>query len=328
MRRIATVSFLSLAATAFLMGGCFGEEVPVELSYARPAKVQIPERVKRIAVADFTGGNDYEKRWGQTAAAEFSGELDRCNREFKRYELVDRDNLAKVLKEQDLAIMTGDEAVSAGKLAQVQALVFGNIRVQARDERRQRQQYDWVTKQNKTIWYTHRFVLVSVKLDMTDVDTSKVLHTFTDTKEYDSDKDKDNPTFLRMIGLGSDNPPPLDETVHKIVAAVVVEFARQICPHRVAFQEKLEAGGCESVTTGNKMAKAKDYAGALDAYTLAMRDKPDDDGAVFNAGVMNEALGNSAEAERLYTRAIDMGKKGKYIEARQRVRRETQSNGK
>lgn len=325
MKRTTVLVSLALAAAAPLLAGCFESDITITLSYDAPAQVPIPERVKKLAVTRFTGANVMDQRWADIVADKLSSELAKLGQQYHRYDLVDRAHLAAVLKEQDLKIMSSDQAVSAGKLAQVQALLFGNVRVQGRDEKRSRPQYDILSRTTKTVYYTYRYVLVSVNLTMTDIDTSKAIYSDTIPKEFDSDKAGDSwSRTLRTMGLGDNNPPPLDGTINEMVDAAVQEFVRKISPHAVSFKETLDPGG-ETVTTGNKLAKAGDHKGALDTYKAAMQEKPDDAGAVFNAGVMNEALKNFAEADALYDKAFQMGKKDKYIEARQRVRQE--SNG-
>jgi len=326
MSRVTILVSLALAAAAPLLAGCFEQEVTVTLSYDRPAQVVIPDKVKRIAIARFAGANVQDQRWADITADKLSSELGKWSREYHRYELVDRGHLAQVLKEQDLQIMTSDQAVSAGKIAQVQAIIFGDVRVQTRDEPAQRQQYNIVTRRMDTVYYRKRFCLVSVSLTMTDVDNSKQIHKFAIPKQFDSDKEGGNAAIMKMFGMGSDNPPPVDDTVNKLVDEVVKEFTAQVSPTRAQVPVKLEPGASETVATGNKMAKAGDYAGALDVYKTAMQQKPDDDGAVFNAGVMQEALGHFAEADQLYFKAFQMGKKQKYIDARQRVHRENPEN--
>ena len=60
----------------------------------------------------------------------------------------------------------------------------------------------------------------------------------------------------------------------------------------------------------------------LDWYERAIEENPDDHGAVFNAGVMHEAMGQFKKAESCYDRAFKIEPKNQYVSARRRVRTE------
>jgi len=88
----------------------------------------------------------------------------------------------------------------------------------------------------------------------------------------------------------------------------------------VVFTEKLGKGKSDLVSTANKLAKANEFREALELYKQGAEVKPDDVDAVFNAGVMLEAMGNRQEAEAMYDRAFKMKPKEQYVMARRRVR--------
>ncbi|HUS47445.1 MAG TPA: CsgG/HfaB family protein [Phycisphaerae bacterium] len=305
-----------------LVGGCGEKGSVVSLTYDRPAKFKIPAKVKRLAVAEFAGKTRRDERWGVVAADKLCAELAKANREFNRYELVDRRNLGKILTEQDIRIMNSEQAVKAGKLADVQAMIYGQVTVNVTDERLSRSYFDPFSRSMKKKDYTKRYCLVAVNLTMDDIDTAKTFHTFTLTKEFDSDKDKEGSSLGGVLGFSSDDPPPADQTVNQMLDLVVQQFVREISPHKVVVSVKLGNGKSEAVKTGNKLAKAGDYAEALEMYQAAMSERPDDDGAAFNAGVMYEALCDFSNAEKNYSKAISLKAKDEYIEARQRVRAE------
>ena len=325
-RSMCFLSLVAIFVAGPVLGGCSTQsDCSITLGYDRPAQKVIPEKIKRIAVAEFTGVSEADQRWGSIAADKLSDELGKWSGQFHRYELVDRRNLAKIMREQDIKLMTSDqEAVKVGKLANVQAMIYGNIRVNAKDERASRQQFDLLSRTTKTVYYTKRFVLVSVNLTMTDIDRGTVIHPLTLTKEFDSDKASAG--LARAFGFGSDTPPPVDQTVNQVMDEVVQEFAQQISPHRVDIKVTLEKGKSKSVQNGNVLAKTKDYAGALSLYKAGLAEVSNDDGAAFNAGVMCEATGDYAGADQFYLKAFGLCDNAKtkevYAEARQRVRQQ------
>jgi predicted TPR repeat methyltransferase len=87
-------------------------------------------------------------------------------------------------------------------------------------------------------------------------------------------------------------------------------------------RERLAKGKSDAVDTGNKLAEASDYKGALEVYLQAIKEKPDDHGAMFNAGLMCEAAGDLKQAQDYYDRAFRLKPEEQYIRARQRVRTE------
>lgn len=312
---------LGFLTAAIPMAGC-GEEAPIELSYVRPATYPIPEKIKRVAVAEFKSTTP-DPVWGGIASDKLASELDKVNREFNRYQLVDRRNLAKVMHEKDLQIMNSDTAVQAGKLADVQAMLYGTVAVKVTDERASRMVLDPFSQSMKEKYYTKRNCYVSVNITMTDVDTAATLHTFTLSKTFDSDKDAKGSALGKVMGFNSDNPPAASDTVNQLLDVVVADFIQQISPHRQVISERLESGKGPAVDKGNKLAKEKEYADALDQYRKAIKEHPDDDGAFFNAGLMCEALGDFDGAGDYYSKAVQMGDKEKYIKARKRVRAES-----
>jgi len=337
IRIVRLLPLVAMVVAGGLLGGCNTEsDSSILLSYDKPAKFPVESRIKRIAVAEFSGASEMDQRWGDIAAGKLSDELGKSSRESHRYELVDRRNLAKIMREQDIKIMNSEQdAVKVGKLANVQAMIYGNIRVNAKDERYMASYFDIFSQTTKTKPKTKRFVLVSVNLSMTDIDNGKVILPYTLTKEFDSEKASSG--MAAAFGFGSDTPPPVDQTVNKVMDEVVQEFAQQICPYRMEVKVHLESGKTKGVERGNVLAKSKDYPGALEMYKAALAEMPKDDGANFNAGAMCEAQGDFGGAEQYYTRAFglsgdDKKTQQKYADARQRVRAEgaksTPGNGK
>lgn len=310
---------IMILCIAVVVAGC-GEETAVTISYVKPAQFEMPSGVKRIAVATLAdnSANEHAGDWGVVAADKLVAELDKVNREFKRYELVDHRNLEQILHRQDIHIMTSDQVAQAGKLADVHAMVYGTVSVIATDEHAVRKVPDLINRGIKEKHYVKRHCLVTVNITMDDVETSKTLRTFTATREMDSDKD--SPSALSAIGFSGDNPPPVAQTVNSLIDQCIGEFVRQISPHRVETRQKLQKGKSKLVETANKLAVVGDIDEALELYIEALAIKSDDDGAAFNAGVMYELKQDFAQAEEFYTRAFRLKDRDEYVQARQRVR--------
>ena len=331
-RRMAWILTANLLAGG-LLAGC-GPDKTIELRYQRPSEVQITQQVRRIGIAEFGGQTPDDRRWGEIASDRLAAILDEYNRKFSRYELVDRKRLKAIMDERDLQIAISDSASAdkAGKLAKVDAMIYGNVSVSSRDDRATRMVYDYGAKTMKPVPYTKRHVMTAVSFSMDDVGTGKTITTISCNREYDSDKDGQKTGIAgmgKMLGLSGDSLPPRDQKIGELMEECVQDFVRRISPHEVVAKITLQKGkgnlgetGNKVVETGNKLAAAGDYAEALEVYNRVIADRPDDDGAVFNAGVMYEATGDLKKAEEFYDKAFKLSPKEEYVQARLRVRTE------
>ncbi|HOD81532.1 MAG: Curli production assembly/transport component CsgG [Planctomycetes bacterium ADurb.Bin126] len=326
-RNVAQWSLIGAVLACGLLAGCGDSGVAIQIAYDRPAMYPIPQDVKRLAVAEFGGRGPADKRWGDYAADRLTGLLDVLNKQYRRYELVDRKRLKAIMDEraaQMMLVSDPDSAQKVGKIAKVDAMIYGNVSVLARDERAFKQVYDFQTKQNKMVPYLKRYAQAAVNFTMNDVQTTKTLATVTISREWDSEKQKKSgmEAFAAAFGGGvtNQNLPPTEQLLNQLVDECVSEIVSRISPHPVVFTEKLGKGKSDLVSTANKLAKANEFREALELYKQGAEVKPDDVDAVFNAGVMLEAMGNRQEAEAMYDRAFKMKPKEQYVMARRRVR--------
>jgi len=309
-----------------LLGAGCRPEKTIEIHYQRAAQYEISPKIRRLGIAEFGGQTAQDKQWGHIASDRLAAELDAHNRKYDRYELVDRKRLKALLDERDLqiAISDGASASQAGKLANVDAMIYGSVKVTARDERASRKTFDPLARRLKTVYYTRRYCLTAVNFTMDDIRTGKSLASVSATREYDSERDKNSGAagIGKALGFAGGELPPTDQIVSQLIDDCVAEFLAKISPHEVAAREKLRGGNSKIVDTGNKLAVAGDHAEALECYQAAIQQDPSDHEAVFNAGVMYEAMGNLAKAEEMYTKAFKIEPREQYVLARKRVRLE------
>jgi len=326
---------------AFLIGslllatGC-GEKYKVTLRYDRPAQVEIPAKVRALGIAQFGGKTTMDKRWGDIASDRLAARLHEYNSKYNRYQLVDRKRLKAILDEQDLAAAFSDssQAVQAGKLAKVDAMIYGTVTVTSQDQRGTRTKLNPISGKTKEVSYVKRHVMSAVNFTIDDVATGRTLYAKSLMRDYDSDKSKDGGGSGNVVGGmvkglfggGSDTPEATEQVASNLIDQCVEAFLMQISPHEVVVTETLGKGKSEAVETGNKLAEAGDYAEALEAYQAGLREEPGDHDALFNSGVMYEAMGKFAEAEKCYGDAFKTKPEAQYVQARKRVRME-QTNG-
>ncbi len=316
----------SLAAliipTLLVAAGC-DKKITIDIPYDYPAEYSIPRKVHRLAITEFGAMSRTDKRWGEVAADKLASALDEYNKRFKRYVLVDRKRLSAVLAERDTQLMVSDTstAVKFGKIAKVDAMIYGNVNVIAKDESATRSTFDPLRRRMKRVSYKKRYCLVAVNFTMADIHTSKTIATVTVTREYDSEKDKKaGGSFASKLGFGGDRLPPTDHVINGLIQECIEEILRKISPHTRMISVKLQGGRSKYARTGNKLAASGEYADALELYERAIDKKGDDHGAIFNAGVMCEALRKYAKALEYYNRAYRLEPKEEYIRARKRVR--------
>lgn len=316
----------SLVIVALLLATGCGEKYKVTLRYDRPPQVQIPEKVHSVGIAQFGGKSTMDKRWGDIASDRLAARLHEYNVKYQRYQLVDRKRLKAILDEQDLASAFSDssQAVQAGKLAKVDAMIYGTVTVTSQDQRGTRTVYNLDGK-SRQVAYTQRHVMTAVNFTIDDIATGKTLHTVSLMRDYDSEKGKggsDDLVNSMVKGLlgGSSTPDATEEVASDLIDQCIDAFLVQISPHEVVVTETLRMGRTEEVETGNKLADAGDYGEAIEAYASALAIEPEDHEAVFNTGVMYEAMGKLSEAEQWYSRAFKMKSEKQYLNARKRVR--------
>ena len=304
-----------------LLAGC-GAGKTIELRYDRPATYEISPSVRKLAIAEFGGTTEADRRWGDLASDLLGSQLDAYNKQYSRYELVDRKRLKGILDERDLQLAISDtaSATKAGKIAKVDAMIYGNVKVIARDEQATRMVIDPLSQSMRPMTYTKRYCMAAVNFTMDDINSSKTLATVTATRDYDSEK-KDKGGVGKVFGM-SGGAAASDDILRQLIGECVDEIVAKISPHQVVVNVALQKGKSKAVDAGNKMAYAGDYNGALEMYLQGVSARPDDVGAIFNAGAMYEAQRNFPKALELYDRAIRMSPEQEFIDARQRVRGE------
>jgi len=330
-------SCLTAVSVGVLLTATVGCETKdnVELRYDRPAQYDIPANIRTLGIAEFGGKTTADRKWGDIASDRLAGQLDTYNNKYHRYQLVDRKRLKAVLDEQDLqaAFSDSSKAVQAGKIAKVDGMIYGTATLTSRDEHLTRTTVNPLTKSSKEVPYLKRQVMVAINFTFDDIATGKTLASVPTMHNSDEKQKKSSSGGIgdfakkAMSGIGGGDSggdiQSVDQMAMPLIDECVQEFLNKISPHEVVVTEPLGKGKTEAVRTGNKLAMAKAYADALEAYQAASREKPDDYDAVFNAGVMYEVLGKLGEAEKCYDAAFKLKPQTQYAQARQRVRQES-----
>ena len=319
--RIKKAKFVCLGLLLCCITGC-GKGPQIRLTYFRNAKYAVPSSVKHLGIAEFGSMSRTGQRWGEVASDRIETLLDIYNRKYGRYQLVDRRRIKAILDEKDLqmAISNSSTASRAGKMANCDAMIYGNVKLDTKDSRKSKSVYDYQLQRNKTVWYQHRYCMVSVNFTLDNINTGKTLASVSLTREYDSDKNRKQTNVL--LGGVPDEPPPVDQIISDLIDQCVNEFIARISPHEVYFIEYLKKGKSDLSKTGNKLAKVGDYAEAMQYYMDGIKLVPDDHRTLFNIGLMYERSGDLESAENYYDQAFKLDDDDDYIRSRRRVQNE------
>lgn len=328
MKRAWLASVLA-SVTLSVLAGCSSAPVAT-FRYDCPAKYNIEPSIRMVGIAEFVGRTSDEKRWGDVASDRLAAQLDEYNKKFQRYQLVDRKRLKAILDEQDLqsAFSDSSQAVQAGKLAHVDAMIFGTVSITTKDEQATRMVFDPLSRQTKPMPYVKRYVRAAVNFTLDNVQTSKTIATVSTLREYDSEKGRPNEkkglgdVMSNVTGIGGSKLPATDEVLARLIDECVEEFLSKVSPHEVTVCEPLRKCKSPAASTANTLAAAGEYKDALEAYETAMTQVPGDHEAVFNAGVCCEALGKLDQATTYYDKAFKLQPDPQYVQARKRVRQQ------
>ena len=326
---VTRVTMLLALSGLICLAGCGdGGSGSFSISYERPAEIEIPAKVKNLAIHPFDATAD-SQRWGQVAADKLLDELKTANEGHGRYSLVNPQALKAILDTQDMATAFGNAdqaAKNRGKLKNVDAIIYGNIKVSTEERQLERTKPDLRSGRLVSEPYTKYTCVVTVSFNMVDVVTGQTLGTLAPTTlDYDSDRDSKKSALMKMIDT-SDDRPATDIIVNDLIDRGVKAFVAKISPHRVTVPEKLASGKSKAVKTGNKLATDKDYDAALEQYNIAIDENSDDHGAMFNAGLMYEAKGDLANAQKMYAKAVSLSDDARYGKALSRVKRHQQAD--
>jgi tetratricopeptide (TPR) repeat protein len=319
LKRIVFPAFL-IVFSCCLIVGCKDKGKDITIRYDRPPQYDISDKVKKVAVVQFGAKSGTEERWGEIATDCLAGVLDEYEKRYHRFKLVDRKHIKAIMEERDfqMSVVDTDQAVEFGKIAEVDGMIYGTVYVD-QEEKVEVHKVSGPYGVTIPIKTEYRRSTAAVTFTMIDIQTAKTICSVTITRKYDSKgmSEEEKKKYKKF----EKNLPAITQM---LIDECVREFAGKISPHLVVVQLQLEAGKTPSVKDGNNFAAEKEYKDAIEIYLGALRETPDDDGAMFNIGVCYEAMGKLTEAEQWYNKAIKIKPETEYIRARKRVRVEAE----
>uniref|UniRef100_A0A7C4Y5L1 Tetratricopeptide repeat protein n=1 Tax=candidate division WOR-3 bacterium TaxID=2052148 RepID=A0A7C4Y5L1_UNCW3 len=294
----------------------------------KPPEVSLGN-VTKIAVAEFEG----ERGSGTQASYKLTEYLTQT----QRFTVLEREKIDKILQEQGFSLTGAIDqatAVEIGKLLGVDALIFGSVTsFKVEDEKGTRKverkvgtgqykkepRYNIFTKKwdtvdveiKKTVLvdesYLKRKGVVSINFKVVDVKTGQLLavKSLTQDKKYES-----------VEGKGT--IPAEDEILSELLATITKQFAGMIAPMKITVSRELEKGS-DIVNRGIKFAQNGLWDKARKTWEDAMKVDPSNPAIYYNLGVAYEQKGDFFTAKEMYSKAVDLNPKEKYMKALKQV---------
>jgi tetratricopeptide (TPR) repeat protein len=242
---------LALAASVLATGcGTVGVRVPV----MRPAEVNM-SGYHSIGIGGLTGQN----------ANLFATSLEEALIKSERFQVVDRENLARVMRELQLSasdLADPNNAARLGKQITAHALIFGTLDEKYREERGD----EGYTDKNGVRHMIHKLrgeVSLTAAFKITDVSTGALIV----AKTIEEKRDDTN------TGV-DERPRPIDrEGLSKSArGSVLTRFVRAIVPHREFMQANFFTDGdLPQLETGVGYAQRGDWKKAQDQFNEAIQ---------------------------------------------------------
>jgi hypothetical protein len=348
---------LALAAL-FLLPACRGYPT-VRIKYDRPPLQKIPDKVKRVATIVELDPHAYVNEMG--IHERIQNKIENALLQSQYYQIVNRTRLDVVLAEQKLS---RSELVNAGDEIQVKfqiadAFILGKvtkafyeskrgpIQVVVRERRMVKQPpkrvishhddkgnpvYVSQKQPDRAVWEdvvrtmrrgTYWVAGFAISFRMIDAKSGGIYASWEFNRDYDTRTAR---TFHgRAVAIHPDElvPARLSQTLDGFVNIAVQEFLKQVAPYKVE-ENVILIPRSEFSQKGIQFATNGMIAEAIGQFDQAARVEVPNDGALYNKGVMLEAMGQYQEAYALYKQAHTMTGEALYLAAMKRMHKELQ----
>lgn len=297
---LRTSRWLSLLSIAAMSGQTWACATTITVSRMKPAEINLAGYT-RVAVGDLRGPG------GQELVAEVTAALFAS----KRFEVLDRQHLSNIVKEQDLGAsgaISEETAATIGQLIGSAALLVGEVSEYSYNESQDQQEStcreSYKDKDGKTqhkdvpcITYWRRAkARVAATFQVIDTTTGRVLASKNMTAKRQQDVSRVN-----------EWPPPINAGGPWLAACrkqVVSRFMKVIAPYQVTVKVKLlDDGDLPDLEIGNNFATIGNWAKAIESYRRAL-----------GAAKMNPKIKPGEVAKVHYNLGVGLGYSGQYDE--------------
>ncbi len=274
---IVIIMLLVLVAT-----GCATRKAFV--STTRPAEINL-KGIERIAVGKIDG-NIGQKVADLLVVTLFESE---------RFEVVDRENIDKIIREYQLnigGVIDKSTAVQMGKVLGASVLILGNSLMDYKPNTWTKEEHDYKGYAH-TVYYLKQIAKIDTAFRIVDLTTGKILVARMITKEAT------NSDFSRNgYPQGIDKDILIKTALDKTVSS----FMRVIAPYSYRIEIEFARSKSSEGKSGINFAKAGLWKEALKQFELSKKKTPNDSRAWYN-------LGLAYEHNNIFDKAIEAFKK-------------------
>ncbi len=239
------------------------------------------------------------------------------------YEVLERTQLMQIIEEKKLSasgLITDEQTVDLGGLLGVQALITGNVNYSHKDSDYQatRQKKQEGKKVNYQVNCQKREVEVSIRAKIINAETGQIMGSQEAHKSYSKSKCQDEWGTL----------PAIDEMINDGLKELVADIANYFAPYYELQTFELEKIATEKFKKdGEKAAELAENLKIDEAYFLYNKIYEQDaynPNVIYNLGIMNEVVGNFAEAKEFYDMALQLRGEKDYEKAAARTEKSVQ----
>jgi len=338
-RTLTVLAACGVLAASIGVVGCGGggrskEVALVDVAYTAKPTESLPRGLKTVAVLDAETTDDTEEKWSQMAANMISGLLGQAARKGgTKLTIADRQNLAKVMAEKDMALaglIDGTKAAAAGKILGVQGIIASSIKVKVEKHTGKGRTvsaanvYAWARGggggvDTEEIEKVSRNITVQCEFRLIDSTSGKVLIQHVSPTLRKSDKTKTSPFF--GASQTEAELTPRDKIIGELVEKETRRFIGRFLPIQIEETIEVPAGKNKACQAGARFLAAGEYDEAIIQYKAAIAESEEggDKYASLGMGVAYEAKGELESALTHYRMAVRLDAPGA-AEAMKRVK--------
>ncbi len=294
------------------------EAIQVKFSYMNKPTMELPAGIKTVAVLNSETKDDADRKWSMMAADMISGLLDEAvHKHGAKIVMADRQNIAKIIKEKDLAlagITEGAKLAEAGKLLNAQGLIYSTITVKVEKHVGKGRTISganiqrWVYGsgagvQTEEIEKVSRNITVLCKFSLVDATNGKILLNRVSPVLRKTDQTKTS-VFFGASKTEAELTPE-DRIVGELVEAEARRFIGSILPTEMETVVSVFPSKHPACKSGVRLLASGEYAEAIRMFETALAEVDGKDRyALFGKGVALEAMGKLDDALKIYREAV------------------------
>ena len=329
---------VNIVLLVLILMSCAAPVYNFKVKMLKPAELYLGS-VEKIAISDFKGLK------GDMVSNKFTAKLF----ETQTYQILERSELNRILDEQGLSqsgIIDESNAMQVGKLAGVDALIFGSVdQLKINDEHTTKtitkskpDGYYYDDKGKKQTKYTEYSIdapvtirkgYLTLTFKAVNIQSGQIVAMRNVTKSWEGKHIKDPaPEHATVRNLfkkgpfsGSIELPSKENIETKLVEAAVSDMIKLIAPHyvyekRIWQQAKLAKTAFNYFKTGLYSEALEDLNSVYEQNKSLLINKPKDEAMLlYDIGLLNELLGDLEKAESFYKKAIGKNSNPLYMKA-------------